>query len=59
LLGRMHEACHDLASFMQVRDFVFVDEEWTQHAGFLTPTLKFKRRKIMRWHQAEIDAMYD
>jgi len=58
LLERMQVACHDLASFMQVRRFVFVDEEWTQASGLLTPTLKFKRNKIMQLHQSEIDAMY-
>jgi len=58
LLGRMHRRCHDLPSFMQVKDFVFVADEWTQIAGMLTPTLKFKRRKIMVRHQTEIDAMY-
>ncbi|MDX8391494.1 MAG: long-chain fatty acid--CoA ligase [Mariprofundaceae bacterium] len=58
LLARMHISCRDLASFMQVKDFVFVDEAWTQDAGMLTPTLKFKRRKIMQRHQSEIDAMY-
>ncbi|MDQ6959407.1 MAG: AMP-binding protein, partial [Mariprofundaceae bacterium] len=58
LLQRMHHCCHELPTFMQVKDFVFVDEEWTQTAGMLTPTLKFKRRKIMARHQAGIDAMY-
>jgi long-chain acyl-CoA synthetase len=58
LLSRMQIACHDLPSFMQVRYFMFVDEEWTQGSGMLTPTLKFKRRNIMQRHQSEIDAMY-
>jgi len=58
MLARMHAACHDLPSFMQVQHFVFVDEEWTQASGMVTPTLKFKRRNIMQRHQAEIDAMY-
>ncbi len=58
LLSRMQAASQDLPSFMQVRSFVFVDEEWTQASGMLTPTLKFKRRNIMQRHQAEIDAMY-
>jgi len=59
LLKRMRCCCHDLPSFMLVKDFVFVDEEWTQAAGMLTPTLKFKRCKIMARHQAEIEAMYE
>jgi len=59
LLDRMHAACHDLPSFMQVRDFVIVEDEWTQASGMLTPTLKFKRRMIMQQHQTEIDGMYE
>jgi len=43
---------------MQVRKFSFVDEEWTQANGLLTPTLKFKRRKILELHAAEVAAMY-
>jgi len=58
LLSRMHAACDELSSYMQVKDFAFVDAEWTQAAGMLTPTLKFKRRNIMQQHQAEIDALY-
>jgi len=59
LLERMHRCCRDLPSFMQVKDFVFVDEEWTQTEGMLTPTLKLKRHNIMGRHQAEIDVMYE
>ncbi|HCS12200.1 MAG: long-chain fatty acid--CoA ligase [Zetaproteobacteria bacterium CG06_land_8_20_14_3_00_59_53] len=58
LLERMHAACDVLPSYMQVRNFVFVDSEWTQASGMLTPTLKFKRRSIMQRHQADIDAVY-
>ncbi|MDQ6966836.1 MAG: AMP-binding protein, partial [Mariprofundaceae bacterium] len=58
LLTRIHVACDELPSYMQVKDFTFVDAEWTQTAGMLTPTLKFKRRCIMQQHQAEIDALY-
>jgi len=59
MLGRMHHCCRELPSFMQVKDFAFVNDEWMQADGMLTPTLKLKRRKIMARHQAEIDAMYE
>lgn len=58
LLDRMRARCHDLPAYMQVRDFTFVNEEWTQANGMLTPTLKFKRHKILARHQAEVAAMY-
>ncbi len=59
LLHRLHRATHDLASYMQVKKFCLVNEEWTQVSGLLTPTLKFKRQKILDLHAAEVDAMYD
>jgi len=55
---RMHHDEHDLSSFMQVKHFTFIDAEWTQADGFLTPTLKLKRRKITQAHHATIEAMY-
>ncbi|OIO68807.1 MAG: long-chain fatty acid--CoA ligase [Zetaproteobacteria bacterium CG_4_9_14_3_um_filter_49_83] len=58
ILLRMHKEEHDLASFMQVQRFAFVDGEWTQDNGFLTPTLKLKRRVIAEAHQGIIEAMY-
>jgi len=59
LLKRMHAACEALPNYMQVQDFAFVEEEWSQASGTLTPTLKFKRRNIMEQHQAEIEALYE
>jgi len=59
LLGRMHRNCRDLPTFMQVKKFTFVGEEWTQDRGMLTPTLKFKRRQILERHKQEIEAMYE
>jgi len=58
LLKRIHTAAHDLASYMQVRKFSFVDDEWTQANGLLTPTLKFKRRKILEKYASEVAEMY-
>jgi long-chain acyl-CoA synthetase len=58
LMARMRLACRELPNFMQIRDFIFVDEEWSQASGMLTPTLKFKRHLILARYQAEIDAMY-
>lgn len=58
LLARMRLACQELPNFMQIRDFTFVDEAWSQDSGMLTPTLKFKRHHILDRYQAAIDAMY-
>ena len=58
LLQRMHMEEHDLSSYMQVKRFAFVDREWTQADGLLTPTLKLKRRKIAECHADLIAALY-
>jgi long-chain acyl-CoA synthetase len=49
---------HDLSSYMQVKRFAFVDAEWTQADGFLTPTLKLKRRKIAEHYAELIETLY-
>jgi len=49
---------HDLASYMQVQRFAFVDEEWTQNNGLVTPTLKLKRRRIAERYADVIKALY-
>jgi long-chain acyl-CoA synthetase len=57
-LQRMHMEEHDLSSYMQVKRFAFVDAEWTQADGFLTPTLKLKRRKIAEHYAELIESLY-
>jgi len=57
-LQRMHHDEHDLSSYMQVKHFAFIDEEWTQDGGLLTPTLKLKRRKICEAHRELIESLY-
>ena len=58
LLDRMHDDERDLPSYMQVKQFAMLDAEWTQDAGFLTPTLKLKRRKIVEVNEALIETLY-
>jgi len=58
LQQRINQALSDLPSFMQVEDFCFVDGPWTQENGCLTPTLKFRRKKILEIHAVEVERMY-
>jgi len=58
MLERMRLDEHDLPSYMQVKNFTFVDEEWTQANGMLTPTLKVKRRVIAELHASEIENLF-
>jgi long-chain acyl-CoA synthetase len=57
-LQRMHMEEHALSSYMQIKRFAFVDTEWTQADGFLTPTLKLKRRKIAEHYAGLIESLY-
>ncbi len=58
VLERLRSDEFDLPSYMQVKRFAFVDTEWTQADGFLTPTLKLKRRKITEYHADLIESLY-
>ncbi len=58
LMLRIHHDEYDLSSYMQVKGFRFVDEEWTQGGGLLTPTLKLKRRNIHEHYAELIESMY-
>ncbi len=48
-----------LAGFERVKKFILLDKDFTIEDNELTPTLKFKRRKIEEKHKAEINALYD
>jgi len=58
VLKRMQSDAHDLPSYMQVKRFAFVDQEWTQDEGLLTPTLKLKRRMITERYADLIASLY-
>jgi long-chain acyl-CoA synthetase len=47
-----------LAQYERIKKFHLLDQELTQEAGELTPTLKVKRRVIEVKYRAEIDAFY-
>ena len=58
MLVQMRSEEHDLSSFMQVKRFAFVGQEWSQDSGLLTPTLKLKRRKICELYSDLIRDLY-
>ncbi len=45
--------------FAQIKKFVVLPFELTEESGDITPSLKFKRRKIGEHYKALIDAMYE
>ena len=52
------KACADLAPFEQVKKIILLMDELTPESGFLTPTLKPKRRIIASHFKTIIDALY-
>jgi len=48
----------DLAPYEKVRKFKILSEDFTIENGFLTPTLKIKRKLVYQHFASEIDSLY-
>lgn len=48
----------DLGNWEQVKKFKLLENEFSIDGGELTPTLKFKRKKIMEIRKKDVDAIY-
>jgi len=44
--------------YAQVKKFVLLKEEWSIDGGELTPTLKLKRRQVLKKYAKEIESLY-
>jgi long-chain acyl-CoA synthetase len=55
---RLEKCMEGLAGFETVRAFILLPHEFTLAAGEITPTLKIKRRVVMKEYQAAIDELY-
>ncbi|MBV8414457.1 MAG: long-chain fatty acid--CoA ligase [Verrucomicrobia bacterium] len=44
--------------YAQIKKFVLLEEDWSMAAGELTPTLKLKRRHLLKKYAREIDSLY-
>lgn len=55
---RLSQKMEGLASYETVKAFMLLPKEFTLAAGEMTPTLKIKRRIVMKEHQKEIDELY-
>ncbi len=42
----------------KIKKFVLTEKEWTPENGFLSPTLKVKRRKLCEAYRKEVEAFY-
>jgi long-chain acyl-CoA synthetase len=44
--------------YSQIKKFVLLEEEWSIAGGELTPTLKLKRRQLLKKYAREIESLY-
>ena len=49
----------ELGKAENVMKFVLITDEWTQANGFLTPTLKIKRNKVLADYVETINRIYE
>jgi len=57
--SRVDEINRQLATFEQVKKFVLLGADFTQETGELTPTLKVKRKVVIRKYGNLLDALYE
>jgi long-chain acyl-CoA synthetase len=57
--GEVDRCNQSFGRYSQVKKFALLAEEWTIGSGELTPTLKLKRKQILKKHAAEIAALYE
>jgi len=55
---RLDAKMEGLAGFETVKAFILLPQEFTLSAGEMTPTLKVKRRVVMKEYQQAIDELY-
>jgi len=58
VLKTITKALHDFPGYAKVRRVSLSLKPWTIEDGFVTPTLKIKRAKVVEANQKEIEAMY-
>ena len=56
--ARVEELTKDLASFEKVKYFCLLENDFSQSAGELTPTLKVKRSVVLSRHHEALEALY-
>ncbi len=54
----IEKANKELANYESVKKFHIVAEDWSPENGMLTPSLKLKRKVIIKNYQSALDALY-
>ena len=47
-----------LSSTEKIRKYILINQELTLKSGFLTPTMKIKRKKVYEKYKKDIDGLY-
>ncbi|MBC7542696.1 MAG: long-chain fatty acid--CoA ligase, partial [Candidatus Sericytochromatia bacterium] len=58
LKAEIDRTTKDFAQFERIKKFAILADEWTVDSDELTPTMKCKRKIILKNHQDKVDAMY-
>jgi long-chain acyl-CoA synthetase len=58
IAGELDKLSADWKSYERVKKFVIADEEFTTANDMLTPTLKVKRRNVIKRYGADLDKLY-
>jgi len=58
LMRRVDRINEHLASYQCIRKLILLPEELTQEAGFLTPSLKLKRKVVYERYAGQIEELY-
>lgn len=52
------EVNSELAGFESIKKYILTQDQWTIENGFLTPSLKVKRKKIIEKYKFDLEALY-
>ena len=58
-LRRIKHATRGFPNYGVPRQVTLLADDWSIESGFLTPTLKLKRRVVMATYAKEIEEMYE
>ena len=56
--SEIHRLNRQLGHFAQIKKFVLLGHDWSVGGGELTPTLKLKRKELLKKYANQIDSLY-
>jgi long-chain acyl-CoA synthetase len=59
MLKRVRDALGDFPGYAKIRRVLLLLDPWTIDNGLMTPTLKFRRNRVIEQYRAEIERLYE